>query len=320
MDICKFSRSCQKLALGGLWRKNLHERLTLEFEARARFLKDVLCELRSVVLSRAHPQYPPTISTLSPLTQIQRRNNVFKLAWTQATDGHTGGFMLPFPVSRDDRASMAAEAGLADVGRESKGLTVGKHVETTGQSNFYAAMVGHGIDRSKFCTMMSIATDGASGFRSEKGGGTLSISNGRNEIASSGQVTRGTPHKVFGIFKVDLEWSPITRAWIPNYHHTYHTLNPFLLWFSGSPTCEVGWFSWGKRMVEAVGSANVSYNGRTRFGLGILLQSAFPWLMWYIVTCAILKTILGAGHQSILIGVNMTFSCIPIINLCSHQG
>lgn len=148
-----------KTRIGGLWRKNLHERLTLEFEARARFLKDVLCELRSVVLSRAHPQYPPTISTLSPLTQIQRRNNVFKLAWTQATDGHTGGFMLPFPVSRDDRASMAAEAGLADVGRESKGLTVGKHVETTGQSNFYAAMVGHGIDRSKFCTMMSIATD-----------------------------------------------------------------------------------------------------------------------------------------------------------------
>jgi hypothetical protein len=33
--------------------------------------------------------------------------------------------MLPFPVSRDDRASMAAEAGVADVGRESKGLAVG---------------------------------------------------------------------------------------------------------------------------------------------------------------------------------------------------
>ena len=42
-----------KTRIGGLWRKNLHERLTLEFEARARFLKDVLGELRSVVLSRA---------------------------------------------------------------------------------------------------------------------------------------------------------------------------------------------------------------------------------------------------------------------------
>ena len=119
--------------------------------------------------------------------------------------------MLPFPsfpVSRDDRASMAAEAGVADVGRESKGFqgtcsrlwrncSCSKHVETTGQSNFYAAMVGHGIDRSKFCTMMSIATDVLLWFRSEKGGGTWSISSGLNEIASSGQVTRGTPHKVF---------------------------------------------------------------------------------------------------------------------------
>ena len=102
--------------------------------------------------------------------------------------------MLPFPVSRD--ASMAAEAAVADVGRESKSLTVGfeknavaqwKHVETTGLSNFRAAMVEHGIDRSKLCTMMSIATD-LQVVLFKKGSGTRSIFNGHNKIVSSGQV------------------------------------------------------------------------------------------------------------------------------------
>ena len=51
--------------------------------------------------------------------------------------------MLPFPVSRD--ASMAAEAGIADVGRELKGLAVGfEEVERHGDHRSKLFLCGCG--------------------------------------------------------------------------------------------------------------------------------------------------------------------------------
>lgn len=75
--------------------------------------------------------------------------------------------MLPFPVSRD--ASMAAEAGIADVGRELKGLAVGfEEVERHGDHRSKLFLCGCGWTWYK---SVQIVQQMCEWFRSAKKGG-----------------------------------------------------------------------------------------------------------------------------------------------------